>query len=108
MDLALYELGNIIWKKCALKGTLKPNEAVARIGKLTEVISAMNMQNLETKEDIAGTMGLAVKPELTFHDSSYLYVAKKPNLILVTEDEELKGKAEKAMIKTKTVREISE
>lgn len=68
----------------------------------------MNVENLETKEDLTGVMELAVRLKLTFYDASYLYVAKKLNLILVTEDEELRGRAEKAMIKTKMVREISE
>lgn len=108
LGLALYELGNVIWKECVLRGKFKPNEAMVKIGKLTEVVSVMNVENLETKEDLAGVMELAVRLKLTFYDASYLYMAKKLNLILVTEDEELKRKAEKAMIKAKTVREISE
>lgn len=36
LDLALYELGNIVWKECVLRGTFKPNEAVVKIGKLAE------------------------------------------------------------------------
>lgn len=108
LDLALYELGNMIWKECVLRGTFKPNEAMVKVGKLAEVISIMNVENLETREDLAGVMKLAVKLKLTFHDASYLYVAKKLDLILVTEDAELGERAEKAMIKAKTSREISE
>jgi len=51
-------------------------------------------------------MKLATKLKLTFYDSSYLYVAKKLNLTLITEDMELKNKAEKAGVNTKTTEEI--
>jgi len=42
---------------------------------------------------------------LRFH-SSYFYAAKKLNLTLVTEDMELKSKAEKVGVNTKTTEEI--
>ena len=43
---------------------------------------------------------------LKFFKASYLYVAKKLNLTLITEDMELKNKAEKAGIEAKTTEEI--
>ena len=66
----------------------------------------MKIESLNTKEDVAEAMRLATKLKITFYDSPYLYAAKKLNLTLVTEDMELKSKAEKVGVNTKTTEEI--
>ena len=66
----------------------------------------MKIESLNMKEDVAEAMRLATKLGITFYDSSYLYAAKKLNLTLVTEDMELKSKAEKVGVNAKTTEEI--
>ena len=106
LDLALYELGNVIWKEYVLQNVFSPEDAIANIKKLAKIMSIMKIEKLNTEEDVAEAMKLATKLKLTFYDSSYLYVAKKLNLTLITEDMELKNKAEKAGIEAKTTEEI--
>jgi len=106
LDLALYELGNVIWKECVLRNAFSPEDAIANIKKLAKIMGIMKIEKLNTEEDVAEAMKLATKLKLTFYDSSYLYVAKKLNLTLITEDMELKNKAEKAGIEAKTTEEI--
>jgi len=106
LDLALYELGNVIWKECVLRNVFSPEDAIANIKKLAEIMSIMKIESLNTKEDVAEAMRLATKLKITFYDSSYLYAAKKLNLTLVTEDMELKSKAEKVEVNAKTTEEI--
>ena len=106
LDLALYELGNVIWKECVLRNVFSPEDAIANIKKLAEIMSIMKIESLNTKEDVAEVMRLATKLKITFYDSSYLYAAKKLNLTLVTEDMELKSKAEKVGVNAKTTEEI--
>jgi len=106
LDLALYELGNVIWKECVLRNVFSPEDATANIKKLAEIMNIMKIESLNTKEDVAEAMRLATKLKITFYDSPYLYAAKKLNLTLVTEDMELKSKAEKVGVNTKTTEEI--
>jgi len=106
LDLALYELGNVIWKECVLRNAFSSEDAIANIKKLAKIMGIMKIEKLNTEEDVAEAMKLATKLKLTFYDSSYLYVAKKLNLTLITEDMELKNKAEKAGVNVKTTEEI--
>lgn len=54
---------------------------------------------------IEGILEIAKNEMLSFYDSSYVYFAKENNLILVTEDKELKKKAHKH-VKVKTIAEL--
>jgi predicted nucleic acid-binding protein len=104
LDLALYELGNFIWKECVLKRIISRKEALERIEDLVKILGLMDLEKLE-KEDVGSTMILAVDLDLTFYDASYLYIAKSRNMILITEDKELLEKAKRIGVKAVRVEE---
>ncbi len=106
LDLARYELGNIIWKESVLRKTISTEEAISKAKHLAKLFKIMEIFKIETDMDFAETMKIASKLKLTFYDAAYLYVARKNKLKLVTEDKELKEKAEKINIKTLSVMEI--
>ena len=105
LDLAYYELGNVLWKECALMKLINEKEAVNKVKYIAKLLKNMNIESIKSEKDLEGTMALAVKLKLTFYDASYLYIAKKKNLILITEDNELREKSVKENIEAITVDE---
>ena len=106
LDIARYELGNIIWKECILKDLISQEEAIYKAEDLAKILEFMNMERIESSEDFKGAMKLATDLKLTFYDASYLYIAKNRELTLITEDKELSGKAKKANVKSMKVNEL--
>ena len=104
LDLALYELGNLIWKECVLKRMISREEALERMEDLVKALGLMDLEKLE-REDVRDTMMLAVDLDLTFYDASYLHTAKSRNMTLITEDKELLEKAKKIGVKAVRVEE---
>ncbi|MDT7891859.1 MAG: type II toxin-antitoxin system VapC family toxin [Thermoproteota archaeon] len=105
LDLAIYELGNFIWKECTLKKMINRDEAIDKIKDLTEIIALMDVKKLE-KEDVIGVMQIALDLKLTFYDASYLHVAKSTDKILITNDSELLDKAKKIGVKAAKLEEF--
>jgi predicted nucleic acid-binding protein len=105
LDLARYELGNIIWKECSLERTITPEEAEGRVADLAKILKSMEIARIETGEDLRGVMQLATRTRASFYDASYLYAAKRGRLILVTEDSELQAKARHGGIRALKVAE---
>ena len=105
LDLAYYELGNVLWKECTLMNLIDGKEAVNKVKYIAKLLKTMKIESIKSEKDLEGTIALAVKLKLTFYDASYLYIAKKKNLILVTEDHELREKSSKENIEAITVDE---
>jgi len=106
LDLARYELGNIIWKECSLERSITPEEAEERVADLAKILNSMDIVRIEAEQDLRGVMETATKMRTTFYDASYLYAAKSRRLILVTEDSELQAKAKHDGIKTLRLAEV--
>jgi len=106
LDLARYELGNVIWKECSLERTITVEEAEGRVADLAKILKAMEIVRVETSEDFRGVMQHATKTRTSFYDASYLYAAKRRKLILVTEDSELQAKAKHSGIRTLRVVDV--
>lgn len=103
LDLARYELGNLIWKECALKGLISPEEAKTKAEGMAEMLGITETMSIESSKDFRETMKLALELKLTFYDASYLHIAKSHGLTLVTEDGELREKAKHVNIKAITI-----
>jgi len=106
LDLTGYELGNVIWKECALKGVINQEEAAEKARGMARIIGSMVREEIRSGEDFGGTMRLATSLGLTFYDASYLHVARSRGLTLVTEDGELRERAKQAGVKVITVGEL--
>ena len=87
LELARYELGNIIWKNYSLqaKATDQEIKKLAKIIKQTLNLMEITQINC-TEEEILET---ATKLKITFYDASYTYHAKAKELALITEDLQL-------------------
>jgi predicted nucleic acid-binding protein len=87
LELARYELGNILWKNYSLQAKATDQE----IKKLEKIIKqTLNLMEITqincTEEEILET---ATKLKITFYDASYTYHANAKELELITEDLQL-------------------
>ncbi len=89
LDLALYETGNALWKWIHLKKILNAEDSSRILGSLSEALSILSVIRAEL-DDLPKILELSIKAGITFYDASYLYIAKKFELTLVTSDEELR------------------
>ncbi len=105
IDLALYEALNAIWKEYTLVKKIDKETALEYINILIDVFTAIE------KVDIHGfereVFDIASREKLTLYDASYLYIAIKHKLVLVTDDKELREKARK-YVKVLNSREIAD
>ena len=108
IGLAAYELGNILWKEYTLKGIISLEEAVKKAEQMAKVLEVIKLENIESAEEFKEVMRIATELKLTFYDASYLQVAKRMKIPLVTEDKELLEKAEHVNVKAINVNEFLE
>jgi predicted nucleic acid-binding protein len=87
LELARYELGNVLWKSLALEGKATNAEIknLARIVK--RVLSVMEVLQISCSEE--EILEIANKTKITFYDAAYAYHAMAKNLTLITEDTQL-------------------
>jgi predicted nucleic acid-binding protein len=104
LDLTFYEVGNVIWKKGVLKKSITLNDYRAFENMAQTILGKVDRITVEARA-LEGILEIARNETLSFYDSSYVYFAKENNLILVTEDTELKTKAHKH-VKVKTIAEL--
>ena len=104
LDLALYELGNLLWKACRLRGVVSEEEALEGARSLAKVLELVRREQIRG-EDAEGIMALALSLGLTFYDVSYLYLAKSRGDFLVTEDGDLLERAKAAGVRAIKVEE---
>jgi predicted nucleic acid-binding protein len=91
LELARYELGNIVWKDCFLQDKLSKEEAHAILKTIRHAMSLIEMMPIEGNED--EILELAIQLKITFYDASYVYLARLKELHLITEDVRLIKKA---------------
>jgi predicted nucleic acid-binding protein len=84
LDLARYELGNILWKRRMLIKDLGDDEYKRLVGIVKRVLGLMEVVSLDCREDDIAE--LARDLDLTFYDASYVFLAKSRGVPLVTED----------------------
>jgi len=106
LDLARYELGNIIWKECTLQRTISPEEAIEKADGIAKILELMKILQIESNEDLRETMRLATDIEVTFYDASYLHKARNNDLNLITGDKRLENKAKQAGVKIRLLSEF--
>jgi predicted nucleic acid-binding protein len=99
IELARYELGNVLWKEQTLYGKIQNKEAEKVIKTIKDLFNLLNVLNITCYEE--EILALAGKTNLTFYDASYVHLASKRKLTLVTEDINLINKAKNY---TKTIR----
>mgnify|MGYP001054805931 CR=1 FL=1 len=84
LELARYELGNILWKNFALKAKIPEKEVKTLAKIIKQTLNLMEtIQITCNEEEILET---ATQLKITFYDASYAYHAKAKELPLITED----------------------
>lgn len=94
LDLTYYEVGNALWKESTLTKFLTTEESKA-MEKLVQVILTKTDRIAGRPEAFQGILKIAKNEKLSFYDSSYIYFAQEEKLQLITEDKQLKAKAQK-------------
>ena len=84
LELARYELGNIIWKDCALQAKVSEQESKMMAKAIKHTLSIMDIIGIASSEE--EILDTAIKLRITFYDASYAYFAKAKELKLITED----------------------
>ena len=87
LELARYELGNIIWKKYALHAKISEQEAKMMIKTVKRVLSIIDVLEIAGNEE--QILETSTKLKITFYDASYTFFAKAKELKLITEDTRL-------------------
>jgi len=97
INLAIFELGNIIWKEAYVFRSMTIKDAVEILDMFSEILSTMKIIEIRSlKREI---LNLAVEMGVSYYDAAYAYVAKDKNLILVTEDKRLRNALSESGIK---------
>ena len=84
VELARYELGNIIWKDYFLQAKISKEESKMIAKAVKHTLMAMEVLQIISKEE--QILETAAELNITFYDASYAYLAKEKELQLVTED----------------------
>jgi predicted nucleic acid-binding protein len=84
LDLAGYELGNIIWKDRVLQAKISEQDSKMMAKAIKHTLNLMEILRIAGyEEEILET---AIQHKITFYDASYAYFAKAKELRLITED----------------------
>ncbi len=97
-DLAIYEACNGLWKLATLLKTLTLKDAQDIATVLNELTAKNLIQTINfTSIDLAHTLGIAQKTQVTFYDASYIATAQNIKATLTTEDQKLLNAASKSV-----------
>ena len=81
LELARYELGNILWKNIAKI----PDREIKTLAKIIkQTLNLMEITQIACNEE--EILETAIQLKITFYDASYTYHAKAKELPLITED----------------------
>ena len=84
LDLIIYEVGNVVWKEYQ-RGKIRDPASVMKM--FEEIMGGVEKLNIE--KGMLEVFEIAAKNNITFYDASYIYIARKRGLKLVTEDHDL-------------------
>lgn len=93
LDLATYEVTSAVWKECYLLGKIKPETANKLIELLSKLFTILDIYTIKGSE--REVLGLALREGITVYDASYVHIAAKHKLTLITDDEKLAKTASK-------------
>ena len=104
IDLTKYEIGNALWVEWRRGLIEDPKRTMRGWMKLLSFIREIQLDKGELDE----VEDLALELSLPFYDASYIYIARRMGLTLLTDDVEMRDKAAKLGVKTLTTVEFLE
>lgn len=84
LELARYELGNILWKIFTLQAKATDQEIKALAKIIKQTLNLMEITQITCNEE--EILETATQLKITFYDAAYTYNAKVKKLPLITED----------------------
>jgi predicted nucleic acid-binding protein len=90
LELARYELGNIIWKDYFLQAKVSKEESEMIAKTVKHALAIMEILQIACNEE--EILKTATQLKITFYDASYAFFAKAEELRLITEDSRLMKK----------------
>ena len=102
--LTIYEVVNALWKEVTLTKAISPQEASEIVKLFTKTLEFVKILSPHPYED--EILSTARELNITAYDASYIVLAKKNGLTLVTEDKTLRTKAEK-LVKAASLTQIT-
>ncbi len=84
LEIARYELGNIVWKDHILQHNISKEEAEKAVKAIRHTLALMEVLQAASNEE--AIFEIASELKITFYDASYAHLAKTKELQLVTED----------------------
>jgi len=99
-DLAIYEIGNALWKECSLLQRLSPEGSVKTLKLISGLLSLMKVVDIQSSHLSIEVLVNALNLKITYYDAAYLTIAKKAEAVLVTDDEELAEISKKKEVET--------
>lgn len=87
LELARYEMGNILWKNYTLQAKVTDQELKSLAKLIKQTLNIMEIIQINCNEE--EILDAATKLKITFYDASYVHYAKTKELTLVTQDAEL-------------------
>src|SRR5208283_504168 len=91
LELARFELGNIVWKDYFLQAKISKDDAKMILKSIRHTLALLEVISIEGDEE--EIMESAVQLKATFYDASYVCLARLKDLHLITEDLHLIRKA---------------
>lgn len=98
IDLAMYELMNVLWKHVHLLEIMSRDEAQVFSENLKILFGEMNVTPIP--EYMEQALEIAINFNISTYDTSYISVASTHNLILVSEDRKQKAVAQENDVAT--------
>ena len=84
LEIARYELGNIVWKDHILQHSISKEEAEKAVKAIRHTLALMEVLQAASNEE--AIFEIATELKITFYDAAYVYMAKAKELQLITED----------------------
>jgi len=91
--LTIYEVTNALWKEASLLGTMSLSEAERIIEFFVRTVEFMRLLTPHPHE--GEVLTIADRLGISAYDASYVFLAERMGLTLVTEDRKLRGRAER-------------
>ena len=102
IDLTKYEIGNALWVEWRRGLIEDPKRTMRGWMKLLSFIREIQLDRGELDE----VEDLALELSLPFYDASYIHIARRMGLTLITDDVEMRDKTAKLGVKTLTTVEF--
>ena len=107
LDLTPYEAGNALWKVRFANDAITDRDLDDALDVLERLDREISFESA-TESELRSTMAMARKTGCTFYDASYLMVADREDLMLVSENGPQRNAAQDADVPVRTLADLAD